>query len=242
MDAFFVEKADHSKVKTIIATKYFSTWAAIIGPRTRSDRIGYVDLYAGPGRYVDGTKSTPLLILENAISNTVMRDKLVTYFNDAKPAHADSLEAAISALPNINSLKFKPHIDKSEVGPGMIAAFDKPLIPTFAFVDPYGYKGLSLGLVNAVLKDWACECLFFFNYNRINPGINNRMVRTHMEGLFGADRLADLQASIAHHANGALVQDVVAFRLRRAVAGDQRERMQGDLAGGLVLDLLGHGE
>ena len=197
MDAFFVEKADHSKVKTIIATKYFSTWAAIIGPRTRSDRIGYVDLYAGPGRYVDGTKSTPLLILENAISNTVMRDKLVTYFNDAKPAHADSLEAAISALPNINSLKFKPHIDKSEVGPGMIAAFDKPLIPTFAFVDPYGYKGLSLGLVNAVLKDWACECLFFFNYNRINPGINNRMVRTHMEGLFGADRLADLQASIA---------------------------------------------
>jgi hypothetical protein len=22
-----------------------------------------------------------------------------------------------------------------------------------------------------VLKDWACECIFFFNYNRINAGV-----------------------------------------------------------------------
>src|SRR5262249_4401268 len=78
----------------------------------------------------------------------------------------------------------------------MVTAFGKPLSPTFAFIDPYGYKGLSLGLVNAVIKDWGCECLFFFNYNRINPGINNRLVAKHMEALFGADRLARLRAAI----------------------------------------------
>jgi hypothetical protein len=77
-----------------------------------------------------------------------------------------------------------------------VTAFGKPLIPTFAFIDPYGYKGLSLGLVNAVIKDWACECLFFFNCNRINPGINNRMVRCHMEALFEVNRLARLRVAI----------------------------------------------
>jgi len=199
-DEFFAEKSDHSKVKTAIATKYFFAWAEIISPKARSNRMAYVDLYAGPGRYMDGTKSTPLLILEHAIANPHMRDTLVTYFNDAKPAHADSLETAINALPGIGTLKYQPAIDKDKVGPATVDTFGKPHIPTFAFIDPYGYKGLSLGLVNAVIKDWACECLFFFNYNRINPGINNQRVAPHMEGLFGAPRLAALQADVKDRA------------------------------------------
>jgi three-Cys-motif partner protein len=145
---------------------------------------------------MDGTKSTPLLILEQAIADERMRSMLVTIFNDNKPAHVDSLEAAVNTLPGINTLRYRPTIDKTEVGPGTIATFSRPIIPTFAFIDPYGYKGLSLGLVNAVIKDWACECLLFFNYNRINPGINNAVVTKHMEALFGADRLAALRLAI----------------------------------------------
>jgi len=87
-------------------------------------------------------------------------------------------------------------MDQNKVGSGTVAAFGKPLIPTFAFIDPYGYKGLSLGLVNAVIKDWACACLFFFNYNRINPGISNPVVTPHMEAVFGAGRLAALRGAI----------------------------------------------
>jgi len=62
--------------------------------------------------------------------------------------------------------------------------------PTFFFVDPWGYKGLSLALVNSVLKNWGCDCIFFFNYNRINMGMTNEVVREHMNVLFG-DRRAD---------------------------------------------------
>jgi len=64
------------------------------------------------------------------------------------------------------------------------------LIPTFLFVDPWGYKGLSLALINSVLKDWGCDCIFFFNYNRINMGLSNESVREHMNALFG-ERRAD---------------------------------------------------
>jgi three-Cys-motif partner protein len=196
LDDFFVEGVDHSKIKTTITTKYFFTWADIIGRKTRLNRIAYVDLYAGPGRFVDGTKSTPLVILERAIADARMRDMLVTMFNDGKPSHAESLEAAIKGLPGIETLKYQPKIHNKTVGPDTVAAFGKPLVPTFAFIDPYGYKDLSLGLVNAVIKDWACECLFFFNYNRINPGINNPIVAPHMEALFGAAPLAALRAAI----------------------------------------------
>ena len=61
-------------------------------------------------------------------------------------------------------------------------------MPTFFFVDPWGYKGLSLRLINSVLKDWGCDCVFFFNYNRINMGLGNDAVEKHMDALFGKER------------------------------------------------------
>jgi hypothetical protein len=69
------------------------------------------------------------------------------------------------------------------------------LVPTLFFVDPWGYKGLSLQLVNSVVKDWGCDCIFFFNYNRINMGLNNDAVKEHINALFGqvrADQLREL--------------------------------------------------
>jgi hypothetical protein len=52
---------------------------------------------------------------------------------------------------------------------------------------------LSLKLVNSVLKDWGCDCVFFFNYNRISMGLNNQSVQPHMEALFGPERAAGLR-------------------------------------------------
>jgi len=36
----------------------------------RSDgKLAYIDLFAGPGRYEDGSASTPLMVLEKAVAN-----------------------------------------------------------------------------------------------------------------------------------------------------------------------------
>jgi hypothetical protein len=69
-------------------------------------------------------------------------------------------------------------------------------IPILAFIDPWGYKGLTLRLVNAFLKDWGCDCIFFFNYNRINMGLTNPFVKEHMAALFGEDAAARLGSAL----------------------------------------------
>jgi hypothetical protein len=61
-----------------------------------------------------------------------------------------------------------------------------------AFIDPWGYKGLALRLVDAFLKDWGCDCIFFFNYSRINAGLSNPFVQEHMAALFGEKRAEKL--------------------------------------------------
>jgi three-Cys-motif partner protein len=195
-DHFFDETTEQSSVKTAIVSKYFWAWAKVIMPTAKKSpgRIAYIDLFAGPGRYKDGTKSTPVLILEKAIQDADMRQMLVTMFNDKDGDNSSSLEKTIKELPGIEGLKYQPQISTQEVGTELVKMFERMrLVPTLFFVDPWGYKGLSLRLVNSVLKDWGCDCIFFFNYNRISMGLNNDLVREHMDALFEQKRADELR-------------------------------------------------
>ncbi|MBN2296597.1 MAG: three-Cys-motif partner protein TcmP [Pirellulales bacterium] len=203
-NSFFDEQTEQSEIKAMIVSKYFSAWAnVIIGTQNRygkGNRIGYIDLFAGPGRYKDGSKSTPLLILEQAIKDDRIRERIVTIFNDKDSDSSHSLQEAIAALPDIDTLRYKPRVENDEIGDRIVKQFEEmKMIPTFLFVDPWGYKGLSLRLVNSVVKDWGSDCVFFFNYNRINMGINNNAVKEHIVALFGdgaTDRIRELLREI----------------------------------------------
>ena len=94
--SFFDESTEQSQVKSRIVEKYFWAWAQIM--KNRSDRIGYIDLFAGPGRYKDESKSTPLLVLETAIKEADIRDKLVSVFNDSNQDYTESLQNAINSI------------------------------------------------------------------------------------------------------------------------------------------------
>lgn len=198
-ERFFEETTEQSLAKATIVSKYFWAWAKVIIHTVKSRRgeIAYIDLFAGPGRYKDGTKSTPILILEKAIQDKDMREMLVTIFNDADGNNSKSLEKAIEALPGIDTLRYKPQINNEEVGEEIVKMFEQSrLAPTLFFVDPWGYKGLSLRLVNSVLKNWGCDCIFFFNYNRINMGLSNKFVEEHMNALFGKERADTLRSRL----------------------------------------------
>jgi three-Cys-motif partner protein len=191
--SFFKEEKEQSVVKAAIVQKYFWAWAKVMA--NRAERILYLDLFAGPGRYENGTKSTPLLILESAISDPKMRDRLITIFNDKDVESVRSLETEISKLDNIKTLGHTPIVMNKEVGTEMVKLFEQNTrIPTLFFIDPWGYKGLSLQLINSVLQNWGCECIIFFNYNRINMGLPNDNVNEALNALFGesrADKLRD---------------------------------------------------
>jgi len=196
---FFSERADQSEVKALIVSQYFNVWSKIIAPNTMlSDgKLAYIDLFAGPGRYEDGSASTPLMVLTNAIANPKVAGGLVSIFNDMDGNHTKTLRAEIDALPGKSGLKHDPQIYEGEVDRSIADYFEKTkLIPTFSFIDPFGYKGLSWALVRSVIKDWGSDCVFFFNYRRINAGVNNPIVNLHMEALFGAENLEHLRATL----------------------------------------------
>jgi three-Cys-motif partner protein len=118
-ETFFEESREQSIVKATIVHKYFWAWAKVIIPTAQKGRgkIAYIDLFSGPGRYKDGTKSTPLLILEKAIHDENMRKMLVTVFNDRDSDNSRSLQNAIDGLPGKKGCPSPPYCIVKNIHP-----------------------------------------------------------------------------------------------------------------------------
>lgn len=219
-DKFFDERSDQSEVKARIVQKYFYAWAKVITPTAQRSggRIAYIDLYAGPGRYKDGAASTPLLVLEHAIADDKMRQMLVAIFNDSDKNKTATLQSEIANLPGIDTMRHRPQVLCGEIDEEAEKYFSQTrLVPSFSFIDPFGYKGLSLKIIHGVIKDFGCDCVFFFNYNRINAGISNQAVSSHMEALFDSDRLLYLRKRLENLAPGfreALILEELARKIK----------------------------
>ena len=198
---FFYEARQQSRIKSAIVSKYFVAWASVIlsaqDRRGNGDgKIAYIDLFSGPGKYDDGTPSTPFFILSKAIADDRLRSRLVTFFNDRD--EAESLRDVIAQITGVETLMYHPEVQSFEVGQEVVDWLESvKLVPSLVFLDPWGYKGLSLDLVNAATKDWGCDTILFFNYNRVNMAVNNAVVEEHMDALFGVERSQELRQQVA---------------------------------------------
>ncbi len=191
----FDAQREQSAVKTEIVTKYFSAWVKVL--KNKNNKLGYIDLFSGPGVYKDGAKSTPIIILENILSDNYMRDHIVTWFNEKDRDLYNELVENIKNIRDIEKLKYKPIIKNDAVDYDTPKWFAKrELIPCFSFIDPAGYMGLSLNLLKALGKDYGSDIIFFFNFNDINRGITNDKVTSHMEQVFGKSSYSALLKKI----------------------------------------------
>lgn len=196
-EEFFEEPSDQSSVKAAIVSNYFKAWAKIIlGVQVRYNkprRIAYIDLFAGPGKYQDGSYSTPLLVIQQALQNEDIREALVCLFNDANENNIIALRQNLETMDGITSLKYSPDFYNIKIETGQIFE-NKNIIPTLLFADPWGYTGISLEMLGSILQSWGSECIFFFNYNRINAGLTNPFVTEQMNAIFGEKRADELRA------------------------------------------------
>jgi three-Cys-motif partner protein len=194
-NGFFTKARPASRVKARIVAKYLPAWANVMDSHAR--KMCYIDLFAGPGRYEDGTPSTPLLVLSEAISDHSLCEKLQVILNDADEANVAALRQAILGIEGVKDLKHEPQVSCSEVNEEVAKQFHEVrIVPSLIFIDPFGYKGVTLDLIQSVLKDWGCDCIVFFNYKRVNMGLNRPVVRKHIDGLFGVQRALRLRRQV----------------------------------------------
>lgn len=198
VEKFFETQNAPSQVKSAIVSNYFGAWAAIMTKRAGKRVIGYADLFAGRGRFDDGSESTPILVVRKAVNDPTFRSALKTFFNDKNADEIAALQREIGSIAGIEGLAHAPRFHSEAAGPQIVKSLaDFRLIPTVLFADPFGYMGISLELIKLLLENQKSEALVFFNTNRINAGLSNEFVREHIDALFGARRAEAVRAKIA---------------------------------------------
>ena len=191
-----------SKIKTDIITKYFKAWLDIMVSRSPGGRVGYVDLFCGPGQFQDEAgevfPSTPLKILDQMQSDPALTRALSVHFNDAKSEYTQQLAQTLSEHPAWPNVAQRVSITTQPMTAAALRSHVLPY-PALYFLDPFGYGGFSLDDVNAVVRQHGNDLLFFFNYNRFNPELShpNDIIRRQPVTLLGEASHTALQNALA---------------------------------------------
>lgn len=188
---FFEKQTLSSKVKASIISDYFPKYCSIIIKKHNPERIGYFDLFSGPGKYDDGNPSTPLLLAQNCANNEILKNKVWMVFNDKE--YGDDLKRNfLTAFPE-GTFSFKPHFGHSTVGEceeidrfimrdTMKGRFNE--CPSVMFIDPFGYKAVDTKVLSKFLQYWGNELFIFVNSKRINAALENEKFESLMNTLF----------------------------------------------------------
>jgi three-Cys-motif partner protein len=142
----------HTRAKHEILRRYLEAWSAILS-LGGFPTIAYVDGFAGPGIYENGEDGSPIIAIKAALKHQAkITAELRFLFVEQKKDRAARLQECVDALQLPTSFKtrvagemnFEAGFRRHLLDP--YRARDKPVPPTFAFIDPFGWTGVPFTL------------------------------------------------------------------------------------------------
>lgn len=188
-------KADpHTTAKHEILRRYLEGWFPILG--SWQGRVHYLDAFAGPGVYEGGEPGSPIVALETLLDHSSfprLNCEFVFTFLEPRADRFGSLKDQLQELenarggfpPNVTVIRQQLKFDQG--AEQILSGLKGDLAPTFAFIDPFGFKDIDLELVGRLLSFDRCEVLFTFMFDSVNRFLSEGKVAPHLEALFGTD-------------------------------------------------------
>ncbi len=162
----------HTNAKHEILREYLKPWFPIL---SRFDgRIVYLDGFAGPGVYSKGEEGSPVIAIRTAVEHSMRKHfkKIVFWFIEKDKDRCNKLQEVLKSkfpeLENKEDDQILYHVQKSEFAQSLEETLDQlendgaKLAPTFAFLDPFGFSGLPMNLIQRMLNYNKCEVLVTF--------------------------------------------------------------------------------
>lgn len=191
------ELKPHTEAKHRILTEYLKMWFPVLG-RYRG-RVVLLDGFAGPGTYAGGEAGSPLLALQSLLDHSHL-DRMsgceyLLVFNEMDKDRFAALEAAVESERQARG-GWPKHVKVVTVNNGFQSLAEdiletiegKQLAPTFAFLDPFGYRDVPIDLIARLLSFQRCELFIYFDYNSVNRFATAGTSVDHLfEALYGTD-------------------------------------------------------
>jgi three-Cys-motif partner protein len=181
----------HTIAKHEILRRYLGAWFPILG--SKIPRIVYMDGFCGPGRYLGGEDGSPIIALKEALNQPALANSEVVFlFIDERADRINHLKTEISSLKIPANFHIDPIINEfentlTEILDGLQREGNQ-LAPTFAFIDPFGFKGAPFSLVKRLLANPRTEVFINVMIDYVNRFAEHPSVvdRQHIKNLLGA--------------------------------------------------------
>jgi three-Cys-motif partner protein len=200
----------HTQAKHEILRAYLGAWFPILG--SKIPRIVYIDGFCGPGRYTGGEDGSPIIALKEALKQPALANSEVNFlFIDERSDRISHLETELSSLEIPGNFHVASIVNEFENTLNNILddleQKAHQLAPTFAFIDPFGFKGAAFSLVQRLLKNLRTEIFVTLMVDSVNRFVEHPspVDRQHIKDLLGAT-----DAEITHVLNSP--NRVLAFR------------------------------
>lgn len=227
MDSVTWSIEPHTLAKHDLLRGYLGAWFPIMYKRNK--RIIYLDAFAGPGVYTGGERGSPLIALETLIAHKIFPKmsgtEFLFAFIEKDKSKCQRLEQEIETFW-LNQGKNKHSNIKVEVLNNefmniaqdvlnILESDNATLAPTFAFVDPFGWSGMTLDLMTKFLSFRKCEILVNFMVEDISRFLNEENTQKSLLDCFGTDRYRDF-ASLSGDERIESLRDLFVDQLREA--------------------------
>lgn len=182
----------HTKAKHDILQNYLGAWFGILG--SKIPKIVYIDGFCGPGRYKGGEEGSPIIAVKEAMKHmALLAQSNVTFlFIDERQDRIDHLKSELALINPPNNFHLDPRVNEfentlTEILDGL-AQSGRHLSPTFAFIDPFGFKGASFSVTQRLLSNQSTEVFINIMVNYVNRFAKHpdSTDREHIKSLLGA--------------------------------------------------------
>ena len=201
----------HTIAKIEIVRRYLDAWFPIIGLSGKpfgSKPLLYLDGFAGPGEYRGGKDGSPIVAVRSAIGalerlgTKWSAGSIYMVFVERDAERFEHLSGRLETLPQ--HPKLRRQVIRGEFA-NLLPEIQKEFphsfsdgYPLFAFVDPFGIKGVPFSVTESILSSNTSELLLNFNADAVarNMTAGNEGILTR---IFGDDRWRERVAVAPTH-------------------------------------------
>lgn len=216
------KRSRHTQAKHRVLVDYLAAWIPILA--MQGDDLVLIDGFAGPGRYENREKGSPLLMLDAYARREDRRRLGVTahfFFIERHEGRAAALREEIDKRKRADDIAVEVIYGDYDVEfPRLLDRLRKrwqgDLPPIFAFIDPFGAGQNKLELTSRLLRLPRCEALVFVPMSHFARFIDQPALEPTLRALFGTDEWKQARSIPDVHGRLASLVDLFRGQLKRS--------------------------
>lgn len=178
--------------KHVILRKYLNAW---LPKQTKyNKRVIICDGFAGPGVYKGGEDGSPIIALkaftEHSFREQISAD-VIYLFIESRPDRFKSLTRVLEPFEELLPDNVRIYTYNEDYDSALVRILDRmdrgatSIAPTFAFIDPFGIKGVSLSTLRRLMTHKGCEVFVNFMMSSLQRFLETKEFEGNCDNFFG---------------------------------------------------------